>query len=92
MPRVACFAAAGIELWFNSNDHRPPHFHVEKPGRWQITVRFLREASEMIVVVWGEGPTASERKVLVRLVEPRRLELLAEWERKVNARDPGPEQ
>ena len=91
MGKVDCISLPGLSLWFNSNDHRPPHFHVEKSDRWEVTVRFLRKAEEMITVEWGQGPNAKERKALIRLAKEHRFELLGEWERKVSVRDPGPE-
>ena len=91
MGKVDCISLSGLSLWFNSNDHRPPHFHAEKADRWEVTVRFLRAAREMITVEWGNGPSGRQRKALVRLAEAHRFELLEEWERKVTDRDPGPE-
>ena len=52
MPTVACLAVAGIELWFNSNDHLPPHFHAEKSCDWEVRVFFLREPKDMFEVVY----------------------------------------
>lgn len=91
MGKVDCISLPGLSLWFNSNDHRPPHFHAEKADRWEVSVRFLMEAADMITVEWGDGPSGKERKALIRLAEEYRFELLVEWERKVNPRDPGPE-
>lgn len=91
MGKVDSISLPGLTLWFNSNDHRPPHFHVEKADRWEVTVRFLREAADMITVEWGDGPSGKGKRALIRLAEEHRLELLGEWEHKVNARDPGPE-
>ena len=94
MPRVACFAAAGIELWFNSNDHLPPHFHAEKLREWAVRVFFLREPQEMFEVVYSNRrrrPSRSDVKEIVRQAEAHRVELLEQWERAVDVRAPGPE-
>ena len=78
MLRVACFAVIGLELWFNSDDHLPPHFHAEKAGEWQVRVHFLRERTEMIAVVYTRHPrhpTKGELKALLREAEkPRSTE------------------
>ena len=42
MGKVGCITLAGLSLWFNSNDHLPPHFHVNKTGEWEIRIYFLR--------------------------------------------------
>jgi len=95
VPRVDCFTVTGLELWFNSDDHRPPHFHAEKPGHWQIRVCFLRDAAEMFETVWPKfgsgGPSKAELRLLGKQVEEHRHELLGEWERKVIVNGPGPE-
>jgi hypothetical protein len=32
-----------LEVWWNSEDHRPPHFHVKhQEEKWQIRVKFLQ--------------------------------------------------
>ena len=33
MGRVDAVSIAGLELWFNSSDHLPPHFHDRKTQR-----------------------------------------------------------
>jgi hypothetical protein len=32
MPRIEAFTISGVELWFNSADHDPAHYHVRKSG------------------------------------------------------------
>lgn len=86
MPRVACFGVAGLELWFNSHDHLPPHFHAERPGEWQVRVFFLREGDEMFEVVYStraNRPSRADVKVLARESTGHRVALLAAWERVV---------
>ncbi len=41
MGKVEAFALEGLELWFNSSDHDPPHIHVTRRGKWEIRVFFL---------------------------------------------------
>lgn len=38
--KLDCFHMAGVDLWFNSSDHEPPHFHARKPDKWEIRVFF----------------------------------------------------
>ncbi|MEO7033126.1 MAG: DUF4160 domain-containing protein [Gemmatimonadaceae bacterium] len=91
MPRLDAFRIAGIELWFNSADHKPPHFHAEKTGVWEVRVYFLRDGTEMVELVWGGQPRAGDLKKLRALAEEHRPELLLEWEQKVVVSDPGAE-
>jgi hypothetical protein len=58
---------------------------------WEIRVRFLRPADEMIELRWGPGPGSRDRRRITEAAEEHRAELLAEWERKVVTKDPGPE-
>ena len=41
MGRVESVATEGLELWFNSSDHLPQHFHLKRRGEWEIRVYFL---------------------------------------------------
>jgi hypothetical protein len=90
--KVECFSLSGFDIWFNSDDHRPPHFHVATTS-WEVRVRFLRHRDEMIEQCWGRtGPTGKEKKRITQAAEEHREELLQEWEAKVSPRDPGPEE
>ena len=81
MATVRVFQIAGLKLWFWSNDHEPPHFHAKRSGEWEVKVHFLREASEMIEVVWADKkPSSKLLKSLTALAEEHRGELLAQWE------------
>lgn len=85
-------SVTGIELWFNSNDHLPPHFHAERLGDWQIKVHFMRVQSEMVEVVYTarpRHPTKGELKELLLQAETHRVALLKEFDRKVNVKGPG---
>jgi hypothetical protein len=84
---------AGIELWFNSNDHLPPHFHAEKLRVWEVRVFFLREPEEMIEVVYSakvRRPGKADLKEIIALVETNRANLYAQWEKVVDVKNPGP--
>ncbi len=84
MPNVECFQIPGLHLFFWSQDHDPPHFHVKRPGEWEVRVVFAEDASRMFEVKWGAGPDSKTRRRIARLVEAHRLQLMAEWETKVN--------
>ena len=53
MAKLECFAIPGIELWFFSQDHSPPHFHAKRKGQWEVQVYFLQGSTgEMFKVKW----------------------------------------
>lgn len=88
MGRVEAVAIPGMDLWFNSSDHLPPHFHARKPGRWEVRVYILEctEAHFAFSLKWpgrGDGPQRRERRLLLGATLGQRSELLEEWERKV---------
>ena len=66
MGRVDAFAIGGLDLWFNSHDHGPPHFHVRRPGEWEIRVYFLDCTEEVLVFdqKWGREPRNANIKLL----------------------------
>lgn len=82
MGKVDCFEIPGRKVWFNSNDHLPPHFHVEKEDDWEIVVRFRRSRDEMIKIKWGKGPGGAEARRITKLAQEHREQLLEEWEKK----------
>lgn len=89
---VGAIALAGFDLWFNSDDHMPVHFHAEKPGEWEVRVFFLRDRSEMFETKWTlrpGRPSRGELRELARLAERHRAALLVEWQQKVNVKTPG---
>lgn len=83
MSLVTCFQIEGLRCWFYSNDHAPPHFHVQRPGEWELRVYFLEDAGRMFEVKWGAAPKSRMLRRLAGLVEENRLQLLVEWETKV---------
>ena len=88
MGRVDAFAVPGVELWFNSSDHLPPHFHASRVGEWEVRVFFLLCTDEHLEwsLKWKDRRRAVPRKALSALREGAvqfRAALLAEWEAKV---------
>lgn len=83
MAKVECLEIPGLECWFWSNDHNPPHFHVKRAGEWELKVKFL-EDNDLFELEWGEAPSSKVLKGIKRLVSANREALLAEWETKVN--------
>lgn len=83
--KVDCLQIDGLELWFNSNDHHPHHFHVMRKGAWEARIRFLEVTADTLTfdIIRGQGPSRAEREELRRLVVQHREALLREWERKV---------
>lgn len=80
MANVAAFTISGLKIWFWSNDHEPPHFHVKKRGEWEIKVAFLEDSAQMIEVVFGK-PAAKALKEIRELTEQHRLEILKQWQK-----------
>jgi hypothetical protein len=77
-----------MRLWFYSNDHEPAHFHAKRRGQWELRVRFLEEGNAMFEMIWRKTKkitiSAQDKAVLTEMVESHRLEILKEWEQKVN--------
>jgi hypothetical protein len=84
--KLECFTIGNIELWFFSNDHLPPHSHAKRKGQWEVRVYFLESTtSEMFKVVWlrGKEVPRADTKLLEEMVFTHRVEILEEWEAKV---------
>jgi len=75
---------AGFDAWFNSQDHEPPHFHLRKPGEFELRVFFLK--GDMFELKWGDMPKAKVLKLLGQQVRSKRVELLIEWSKKVQVK------
>jgi hypothetical protein len=81
MPTVEAFEIEGLKIWFWSDDHEPPHFHVKRSGEWEVKVHFLLDPAEMMKIVWTKKKPASKvLKSLTALAEEHRAALLAQWE------------
>ena len=65
MATVTAFQIDGLKIWFWSNDHEPPHFHVKRRGEWEVKVFFLLSPNDMIEVL---GDTSPSQKVLKNLL------------------------
>lgn len=89
--KVSAFQIPGMELWFNSRDHLPYHFHAKRPAGWEIRVAFLEctETRLAWTLKWalrGRGPDAGDRARLLEAVLEHREALLLEWDLKVSWR------
>jgi hypothetical protein len=88
LSKVETFALDGLDLFFNSNDHLPQHFHVRKPGKWEIRVFFLRCSKSKGLIFdckWPPNtePSSKEKREILKLVIAKRSALLKEWQTKV---------
>jgi hypothetical protein len=92
MPRVLCFQIAGLDLWFNPDDHAPPHFHARKPGEWIVKVDIESSSEKNLVfqVVWCRGVRrvlGAYRRRLAHEVAVHQEKLVAEWEQRVHEKE-----
>ena len=85
MGRVEAFELSGMDCWFPSQDHRPPHFHAKRRGEWEVRVFFLNDRTQMVERKQGYRGRikAGDLKSIYEVSERFREELLLEWERKV---------
>ena len=88
MARVECITIAGMDVFFNSNDHGPPHFHVRKPDRWEVRIYFRSCTSKKLsysvkFALRSKGPTGRERTAILNAVRDNLAALTMEWEQKV---------
>jgi len=91
MGRVGAFGVAGLDLWFTSSDHLPPHFHASRRGQWEVRVFFLLCTDRHLEwsLKWKDRRRTISRGVLESLRERSirfRVQLLEEWEAKVEPR------
>jgi hypothetical protein len=89
--KLECLSFPGWDAWINSDDHDPPHFHLEKRGEWQVKVLFMRSPPEFEFVYPRNkrGLSGKDRKLVSRAVEQHRAELFREWRDKALVRNPG---
>jgi hypothetical protein len=85
MGRVRAFNLPGLACWFYSGDHRPPHFHVQSPGEWEVRVFFLQEPIGIEVKFRMKRIPGGILRTVGELARTHRVELLREWE--ANAAD-----
>jgi hypothetical protein len=86
--KIDSFKLEGLDLFFNSNDHLPQHFHARKSGAWEIRVYFLLCSKEKGLIFDIKYPlnaqiTSKDKSRILKLVLENRSKLLKEWERKV---------
>ncbi len=80
---MVCIAIDGYKLWFPSEDHNPPHFHILRRGEWEYRVMFLEAKSAMVQKKWGrKSMVAKFKNELFAMVHTRLDTLLEEWESK----------
>lgn len=87
MGKVDCIQFKGLEFWFHSSDHAPPHFHCAKTSEWEIRIFFLncnRKNGLEYEIKWGKVPKGKILNALNDLVIKNRVNLLKEWEEKVS--------
>ena len=84
MPKIDCFEIEGLEAWFWSNDHDPPHFHIKRAGEWELKVNILAGTDAMFELQWGSFPRAKVCRQIAQQVTAHRALLLLEWQSKVN--------
>ncbi len=88
MGKVVSITVDGLDLWFNSSDHLPPHFHARRPGEWEIRVYFLECTEDHLQydVKWppqfNEIPKKYMKDLLIAITG-NRDRLYEEYERKV---------
>lgn len=88
MGRVDCCSVPGLDLFFHSDDHGPPHVHVRRPGEWEIRVDLLLTGSDWLEysVKWPRsfaGPKSKMERTIRDMVVQYREALLEEWDTKV---------
>ena len=91
MGRVSTIFVPGLDLWFNSSDHLPPHFHARKSGKWEARVVIMECFGGHLeyTMKWprrGDLPARDRRALLAQTLAQREA-LLEEWERKVVVRE-----
>jgi hypothetical protein len=85
MGQSKCLKLDGYDIRSHSNDHPPPHVHIERPGEWAVRV-FLRTTTltrldyEPLKRSRGVCPTGAQQKLLRERIVPLRAELIREWE------------
>ena len=84
--KVEAVVLEGLDLWFNSSDHLPPHLHARRRGEWEIRVYFLLCTDDELAFdcKWAKkDPTVKALARIRKAVVEHRAELLREWEQKV---------
>lgn len=89
MGRIEYFSSQGLEAFFRSNDHRPPHFHVKKTGMWEVRVYILTSSENSLDYSFkfpknnSVALTSKEKKNILRFIISNREKLLLDWSTQV---------
>ena len=88
MGKLQSFKIDGLDLFFNSNDHNPPHFHARKLGVWEIRIDIVFCSKENGLIFKPKYPpnpeiSSKDQKQILKLVLENKSKLLIEWEQKV---------
>ena len=88
MVKVENFYIYGLEAFFRSNDHYPPHFHVKKKGEWEIRVYIITSTAKLhYSVKFPKNKqhflSSKEKKLILDFVIKNREKLYLAWETKV---------
>jgi hypothetical protein len=57
---------------------------VKREGEWELKVKFTEGEAQMFELEWGDPPKAKMLRTIAKTVAENRVQLLAEWEEKVN--------
>lgn len=79
--KVDAVVLDGLDLWFNSSDHPPPHLHARRRGEWETRVYFLLCTDDELVFdcKWAKkNPSAKALARIRKSVVECRVELLRE--------------
>lgn len=83
MGKLDAFGIAGCTCVFHSNDHPPPHFHVKRPGEWDMRVYFLEDPPRCEMKFEIKKIPGTLRREVQQLAEIHRKALFEEWNAKV---------
>lgn len=89
MGKIEYFSIQGLQAFFRSNDHRPPHFHVKKVRTWEVRVYILTSSKNGLDYSFkfpknnSVTLTSKEKKTILRFITNNREKLLLDWETQV---------
>lgn len=83
--KIEYFSPQGLQAFFRSNDHRPPHFHVKKAGMWEVRVYILTSSKNGLDYSFkfpknnSASLSSKEKKAILGFVTSNREKLLSDW-------------
>lgn len=89
MGKIGGFNLNGLEAFFQSGDHRPPHFHVKKKGEWEIRVYIATTTKSNLDYSFkfpknnSKTIDSKEKEKIINFVINKRESLLVDWETQV---------